>query len=281
MFYVSKYGDSVMDVKSCDYVSKSINSIDIRLGVHGFVRADSEWKCNGMSIPYSKLYFVFSGRAEIQCAQNTCELKPGYVYLIPYGARHGFHCDGQMEKLYFHFTASKAKGSDIFENAKEIMKLRFDLKKMEHLKHLYFKGDTASCFMLKNELYSLVCDFINKFDIEIYPDPSYSEPVLGAVNYIRKNLSLGISISELADRLFVSESMLSKRFAKETGMSIGKFIGKEIMTEAQRRLLLSDEPIQQISESLGFCDQFYFSKKFKQFCGVSPIKYRKQNRDGI
>ena len=75
--------------------------------------------------------------------------------------------------------------------------------------------------------------------------------------------------------------MLSKRFTKETGISIGKFVDREVMIEAQRRLLLSDEPIQQISEELGFCDQFYFSKKFKQFSGISPIKYRKQSRDGI
>lgn len=102
-----------------------------------------------------------------------------------------------------------------------------------------------------------------------------------AISYIRQNLSLGISVRQLSDMLFVSESMLSKRFTKETGISIGKFVDREVMIEAQRRLLLSDEPIQQISEELGFCDQFYFSKKFKQFCGISPIKYRKQSRDGI
>ena len=53
------------------------------------------------------------------------------------------------------------------------------------------------------------------------------------------------------------------------------------MIEAQRRLLLSDEPIQQISEELGFLRPVLLFQKFKQFCGISPIKYRKQSRDGI
>lgn len=270
-----------MDIKSCDYVSKNINSIDIKLGVHGYVRADSEWKSDGMSIPYSKLYFVFSGTAVLQCGGATHRLLPGNIYLIPYGTRHSFHCDTSMEKLYFHFTAAKPGGSDIFENTGRVLKLSSDIKSMMRFKELYFAGELGSCFELKNRLYSLVSDFIRKFDIDIDPEPSYSDTVSKAVSYIRANLSQSISVKQIADLLFVSESMLSKRFSKETGTSIGKFIDKEVMIETQRRLLLSDEPIQQISEALGFCDQFYFSKKFKQFCGVPPIKYRKQNRDGI
>ncbi len=270
-----------MDISSSKFIAKSINAMDIRLGMHGYVRADSEWKNSGMTIPYSKLYFVFSGSAVLKCGEITYELLPENVYLVPYGARHSFHCDTEMEKLYFHFTALKPGGNDIFENVSRVMRLSCGKDVMEKLRELYFKEDTGACFELKSELYSHILRFIKEFDIKIGQEASYSQTVTDAISYIRQNLSLGISVRQLSDMLFVSESMLSKRFTKETGISIGKFVDREVMIEAQRRLLLSDEPIQQISEELGFCDQFYFSKKFKQFCGISPIKYRKQSRDGI
>ncbi len=270
-----------MDITSSKFIAKSINAMDVRLGMHGYVRADSEWKSSGMTIPYSKLYFVFSGSAVLECGKTAYELTPENVYLVPYGARHSFYCDGAMEKLYFHFTALKPGGNDIFENVSKIMQLKCDAAVMENLKKLYFSEDTGACFELKSELYSHILRFIKEFNIKISREAPYSETVADAIIYIRQNLSLGISVKQISDVLFVSESMLSKRFTKETGISIGKFVDREVMIEAQRRLLLSNEPIQQISEELGFCDQFYFSKKFKQFSGISPIKYRKQSRDGI
>ena len=270
-----------MDITSCKYVSKNINSIDIKLGVHGYLRADSEWKSDGMSIPYSKLYFIFSGNDKLVHNAKIYDLVPGHVYMIPYSTLHGFYCESSMEKLYFHFTATKPSGGDIFESIDRIMTLDLDIEKMRQIKRLYFDENIYSCFNLKKELYMLVSEFIDKFDIKIEPDPLYSDTVSNAISYIRSNLSQNISVKKLADKLFVSESMLSKSFSRETGISIGKFIDREVMIETQRRLLLSDEPIQNISEELGFCDQFYFSKKFKQFCGVPPIKYRKQNRDGM
>jgi AraC-like DNA-binding protein len=35
---------------------------------------------------------------------------------------------------------------------------------------------------------------------------------------------------------------------------------------------------QEIAEMVGYSDQFYFSKRFKQACGVSPTEYQRGNR---
>ena len=75
-----------MDITSSKFIAKSINAMDVRLGMHGYVRADSEWKSSGMTIPYSKLYFVFSGSAVLKCGKAAYELTPENVYLVPYGA---------------------------------------------------------------------------------------------------------------------------------------------------------------------------------------------------
>ena len=49
----------------------------------------------------------------------------------------------------------------------------------------------------------------------------------------------------------------------------------EALSARDRELL---EGIRAISESLGFADQFYFSRKFKKKFGQTPLQYRQSNR---
>ena len=44
--------------------------------------------------------------------------------------------------------------------------------------------------------------------------------------------------------------------------------------EAKRLLTATDYPLSQIAVSVGFSDQSYFSKVFKQITGISPNRYR-------
>ncbi|MBQ8868969.1 MAG: AraC family transcriptional regulator [Oscillospiraceae bacterium] len=37
-------------------------------------------------------------------------------------------------------------------------------------------------------------------------------------------------------------------------------------------------PLYRISDELGFYDQFYFSRRFKEKYAVSPLKYRKMHQ---
>jgi AraC family transcriptional regulator of arabinose operon len=110
------------------------------------------------------------------------------------------------------------------------------------------------------------------------PFPNYSEYVMDTINYINQNLSASLKVEDLAKRLFVSRSFLAEQFRKEVGVSIGRYIDDQLMTEAQWRLGQSSDSIMQISQALGYGDQCYFSRRFKQLTGMSPQLYRKRHR---
>ena len=57
--------------------------------------------------------------------------------------------------------------------------------------------------------------------------------------------------------------------------TVTRYIDDAIMFEAEQLLLKSDLTVLQISERFGFCDQFYFSRRFKMKYGETPQKYRK------
>ena len=102
--------------------------------------------------------------------------------------------------------------------------------------------------------------------------------VLKTIDFINGHISAKLRIKELADRLFVSRTYLTERFRKETGVSLGKYIDDRLMQEAQLRLCRTEDSIYTISLDLGFSDQCYFSRRFKQLCGLTPQQYRSQNR---
>jgi AraC-like DNA-binding protein len=108
------------------------------------------------------------------------------------------------------------------------------------------------------------------------PISEYSPVVQSTIDYIQLNLSLKLTSTYLAERLFISESTLCKKFRKEVGITIGKYIDDLIFFNAEKMLVKSDWSVNRIAKNLGFCDQFYFSRRFKQHYGKTPLQYRKK-----
>ena len=104
----------------------------------------------------------------------------------------------------------------------------------------------------------------------------YSPVIQKTIDYIRINLSVQLTAKEIAGQLYICESTLLKKFRKEVGVTLGSYIDDLIFFNAEKMLLKTKWSINQISETLGFCDQFYFSRRFKQKYGQTPLDYRKK-----
>lgn len=101
------------------------------------------------------------------------------------------------------------------------------------------------------------------------------QTVVGA--YIQNNLTLQLSGEQIAQALFTSPSHLYKRFKAETGISLGAYQDKLIFYRATLLLAERQLSLKEISQQLGFCDQYYFSRRFKAQIGMTPSSYRKQH----
>lgn len=66
-------------------------------------------------------------------------------------------------------------------------------------------------------------------------------------------------------------------FKKYSGLSIFTYIHQLRIQRAQYLLLNSELSIQQISQSVGFADPYYFSRLFKRFVHCSPSDFRRNN----
>ena len=84
-----------------------------------------------------------------------------------------------------------------------------------------------------------------------------------------------LTVSQIAEYCFISKSTLTKHFKKELSVSVNEYICNTVLADAEMLLSTTNVSVSEISSRLGFSDQFYFSRKFKEKFGISPREYRK------
>ncbi|HBE14354.1 MAG TPA: hypothetical protein DCY74_09300 [Clostridiales bacterium] len=279
-FYGFDYGYFCMDVKQNHEMLLLANTIHFTFSAGAFVTVTPEtWMASEVCSPYSRLYFVLSGEGHLEYEQQNVILKPGRLYLIPAGLTFSFGCHAPMEKIYFHVNLFRPDGYDVFFGCHHILETPVDLHEMISLRDLFIhEHDFSSAVAVKQMVFRHLADFLLLVAPGSQPLCQYSPPVRDTLDYIQQNLSLQITVCFLAQRLFLAESTLAKLFKKEVGKTIGAYIDDLIFFRALQMMVGTGETIGKISDALGFCDQFYFSRRFKQRFGLTPQQYRKRQK---
>ena len=251
-----------------------INDIHLQMVALGHASTASEWEGSIKSPMYARLYYIIGGDPYVIINGERTELHHGHCYLFPTGFSFRHACDTTMEQLYFHINLNDYNGTDLLRACKGMMEYELPSGAIERTLGYFYSEKLEDALKLRQEVYDSLLAMFDKY--EVTPaSSSYSRCVMLALKYIKSHLSLQLSVEELAAVSFVSDSTLAKKFHQEVGITIGSYIDSMIMFEAEQLLLKTDMTVLQISERFGFCDQFYFSRKFKQKYGETPQKYRK------
>ena len=68
---------------------------------------------------------------------------------------------------------------------------------------------------------------------------------------------------------------LRKRFKRSTGLAPKEYFLLLKINRAKELLMNPTLSVKEISQQLGFSDQYYFSRLFKHRTGTSPLHYRR------
>lgn len=250
------------------------NHLHLTILTYHRAEVDTSWRGEVCSAPFSYLYYVVGGSALIESDSGVLTLSAGNWYLLPSGCSFRYRCDKRMDHIYFHLTLSGVEQLDLLSQCARPLRLSF-----EGIPELVFDclegtGDVLSALSIKNFVSRVLLSGLSEHTVALQPR-KLSPVILAAVEYINNNLSARLKTTEVAEHCFVSKSTLTKHFQRELSVSVQQYLYDNLLSEASQILLKEDLSVLQVSERLGFSDQFYFARRFRAKYGVPPSKYKK------
>lgn len=110
-------------------------------------------------------------------------------------------------------------------------------------------------------------------------DILYEQRAKDILNYIHKHYQDPVEIADIARQLHISRTECFRCFQKITGESPKSYLNGYRIRQAMGRLEQTEESITDICFSCGFNHMSYFVKRFREYTGMSPGKYRKAVRE--
>jgi signal transduction histidine kinase/AraC-like DNA-binding protein/DNA-binding response OmpR family regulator len=98
-----------------------------------------------------------------------------------------------------------------------------------------------------------------------------------AAAYVHQNYTRPIARWELAQEVGASEDYLSRVFNRELGLSPWEYLNRYRIYQAKDLLRRTNDSINSIAQQVGFHDQKYFSRVFRNLTGSGPKEFRERS----
>ncbi len=263
-----------------------IASVQTRL-VTGVARhaCGPEWAHGGRQTfndPFSRLYGLRAGEAEVEHHGQTFSLRPGGLFVIPAHTPSRYCCPRSMSLTWLHFTAHLYGSLEPFA----CLGWPFAIKagrdacgQLEEIIHLMEEDSPAALLRADGLLRQLLARFAAAAPASAQESEMRRlgrlQPVL---THIEHNLARPLPLAELADVAHLHPTYFSNRFAKHMGVPPVQYINRRRVERAAGLLFQTEALVEEIARAVGFRDVYYFSKVFKRFMGLPPTQYRAQIR---
>lgn len=97
--------------------------------------------------------------------------------------------------------------------------------------------------------------------------------ILKITDRIFANLKSPPTIEDLSEEFNVSASRLRQLFRKETEMPFGEYVRLQRLERARELLETTHLRVKEIGAAVGFGDQSFFNRAFKERFGLTPGEY--------
>jgi AraC-like DNA-binding protein len=142
------------------------------------------------------------------------------------------------------------------------------------LHHLELMENIENLVYANSRFYSFLCSF--RLMVLSTKKHSKKDGVIQSIEYMREHINGMITLEELATVAGLSVSHYCAMFKQKTMQTPMQLYTSMKIQRACQLLQNRNQTIKAVSYSLGFFDQYHFSKVFKQVMGVAPKNFRKQ-----
>ena len=272
-------------------------SLDISQPIHcyrfGRMKQKTGWEHPGFrSIAHNLFVFLIAGAADFHVNGNNHPVTAGDVLIIPANTRYKAHTDTFCEYYFFHFDGC-IRESEFPDRPPLPRRFSFDLPAIAD-EHIYFPPQLAAGQDLRRIYNSIItctelhargthtgrrmleCEFLKiLLTLADITEARHQANTLPAtldriIVYIKKNLTQPIGLDDICKNCQISASYAGRLFKKHLHTTVTEYINNEKLYYACELMRDTGMNLTEIADYLGYCDVFYFSKRFKRKFGKSP-----------
>lgn len=281
-----------------------IESLNFQMLNVGLAHHDGDWNWKHIVSPFTRVYLVTEGCAQLCLPDESVRLEPGHMYIIPAHTEHSYVCSGKFAHYYLHFYEGFKKETDIMDfyefpvgvaaedmdaNIFDNMCRRYPtfelpasdpssydyMGKFVDYVHRYNELSLDAKLELRGSILLLFSRFVRMATPRVW---TQDKRLVETLDYIRNNIYSEISIDDLASIACVTKSHFIRLFTRTMGMPPLQYINRKKIERAEMMLITEEMPIKEIAYSLGFNDHSYFIRLFKKTTGITPMVYRNSMR---
>lgn len=84
------------------------------------------------------------------------------------------------------------------------------------------------------------------------------------------------SVQDVIEQIGISKNYFTSLYKEKAGIGFWEYVTQLRMEKAKEKLLMSDDTVAAIAQETGYENEYYFSRKFKEYTGMSPKQFRQK-----
>lgn len=240
------------------------------------------------------LIYCVEGSGWYKIHNKTYEVKQNEYFILPKGQPHEYgsvenkhwtiywlHFSGDHAPIYAQGAATPSKinvtiNSRIGYRISIFEEILYTLQKQNDIEDLRYASSLLHHFLASIRYLQQYRGATN------LPSGEKNINVVdAAIHFMKENIENKIKLEDVLNYTGYASSHFNTLFKKQTGYSPLQYFNKIKIEYACKMLANTNLKINQICFKLGIEDSLYFSRLFRKIMGMSPSKYRNNQRDSL
>ena len=235
-----------------------------------------------------EFFYLLKGNMDVKIDDKTYHMGSGDIVLINANKSHtvtsGEGILGARFEIDYHLLAEYMGSTQLIFwcNTTADKNTAYDQLRtlLDRILTRYFEKDEKSALYLNalyfETVYVLTSNFMIKTDdARLDLENSQDRIRLREIqNYIQANYQSQVSLNDLAEKLYLSNTYLSRYIKKHLGMTFVEYLNNIRLFHAVDELMYSDKTLTRIAFDNGYPTSAAFTKAFREMFHQSPSEYR-------
>jgi AraC-like DNA-binding protein/quercetin dioxygenase-like cupin family protein len=209
-------------------------------------------------------------------------VKRGDVLMVIPGVRHSYYPNAQQVWSEYYlvfngapFQALESEGT--ISRHQPVLHPGYDARLVtlfDDLIDTYIKASARDAQRLAMSIFPLIAEILRRHDDRLAGEDG--NMIAAACSILSEQLDEDMDLHQVALRVGTTYDRLRRTFQRQIGMPLTRDRMDRRIERAQA-LLLQGNDLAAVAERLGYCDQFFFARQFKQVVGMTPGAWRRNH----